>query len=97
MRNVRRRLHALERLFPFQTPPSPLEQIRSLALRRLSQPELDLLVSIRRQQSAGAPPIELSQGEVAAYAGWAAALDVEARRIGFRSYADAEQSMGRRR
>ena len=48
-------------------------------------------------QSAGGQPRELSQGEVAACAGWAAALEIEARRLGFRSYAAAEQSMGRRR
>jgi len=96
MRNVSRRLQVLERLFPFQPAPSPVEQIRSLALRNLSQPDLDVLIGIRRERSAGAHPRELSEGEVAACLAWAAGLEAEAGRLGFRSFAAAEQAVGRR-
>ncbi len=82
MRNVSRRLQVLERFFPFRPAPSPVEQIRSLALQSLSLPDLDLLVGIRREQSAGAQPRELLEGEEAACIDWTAALEAEPRRMG---------------
>ena len=97
MRNVSRRLQVLERFFPFRPAPSPVEQIRSMALRNLSQPDLDILIGITRERSAGAQPRELSEWEVAACLGWAAALEAEARRMGFRSFTAAERTVGGRR
>ena len=90
MSNVSRRLRALERLPQFQLPPSPMEQITSLALQSLSPQDLYLLRALLQEQSAGGQPRELSAGEVDAWARCAAALEAEARRIGFRSLAQAQ-------
>jgi hypothetical protein len=96
MRNVRRRLHALERLPQLQPPPSGLEQIRTLALQSLSEKDLELLRAISLEQAAGMPPRELSEQEAAACAAWEAALEMEARRMGLRSWAEAETAGQRR-
>ncbi len=96
MRNVRRRLQVLERLFPFQPAPNQLDNVRSLALQRLSQTDLEMLHALQREQAAGVPPRELSEAEAAACAAWATALEVEARRTGFISYAGAERIEGGR-
>jgi hypothetical protein len=96
MRNVRRRLHMLERLPQFQPPPSPLEQIRSLALRQVSDEDLELMINMTRDRDQGVCRA-LLQSELAALARRAAALETEARHMGFRSFAEAKRHAGQRR
>ena len=89
MRNVRRRLHRLEQVAQLQPPPIPLEQITGRALENLSTPHLELLWAVL---SAGkTDPKELTECEAAAPAAWQASLEAEARRMGFRSFAEAER------
>ena len=96
VRNVRRRLDRLERLPQFQPPPSPLEQIRNLALQQMSDEELELMLNMSRNRDRGVCQTLLSS-EVAALARNAAALETEAQRMGFKSFAEAELCAGRRR
>ena len=97
MQNVLLRLHMLERLPQYQRPPSPLEQITNLALQSLSQQDLELLRAILLEQSAEMQSRESSEREAAACAAWRDALEAEARRMGFRSFAEAERTAGQRR
>jgi len=90
MRNVRRRLTVLERLPQFQPAPGPLEQIKVLALQSLSQQDLELLQAISKEQGTELRHRELSEPEAAACAAWGAALETEARRTGWKSFAEAE-------
>ncbi len=78
MRNVRRRLHVLERLPQHRASPSQLEQVTSLALQSLSDQDLKLLSTARMGRR------ELSEEEAAACRAWEEALEVEARRIGLK-------------
>ena len=94
MSNVSRRIRALERLPQFQLRPSALEQITSLALQSLSEQDLHLLRTLLQEQSGGGQPRELSAGEGAAWASCAAALQREARRMGFRCFAQARRNRG---
>jgi hypothetical protein len=97
MQNVRRRLHLLERLPQFQLLPSPVDQIRNLALQSLSQRDLELLRAILLEKSAEMRSRGLSsQCEAAACAAWRDALEAEARRMGFKSFAEAERTAGQR-
>lgn len=93
MHNIRRRLQVLERLSPFQPAPSPLEQIERLALRSLAQEDLDLLHAIKMRQAVDKQPAEFSGRDAAAYASYHDALEVEARQMGFRSFAIAGRRM----
>jgi hypothetical protein len=96
-REMRRRLHALEGQLPqFQPPPSPLEQIQTLAMRDVSQEALEQMINMARDRDGGMSRT-LLQSEVAAMAEYEAALETEARRMGFESFADAERRGGRRR
>ncbi len=97
MQNMRRRLTMLERLPRIAPPPSPLEQIRSLALQSLSAQDLAILQTISVEHAAGLGPAELSQVQAGACEAWAAALEAEARRMGFRSYAAVERTAGPKR
>jgi hypothetical protein len=97
MQNMRRRLQMLERLPQFQPRPSPLEQIKSLALRSLSEQDLELLRAMSAEKAAEMRTRELSEREVAACAAWGVALETEARRMGLRSWAEAERAAGKRR
>jgi hypothetical protein len=97
MQNVRRRLQALERLPEFQPPPSPLEQLRSLALQSLSQQDLDLLRAMVLEQAEEMQPRELTEREAAECNHWCTALAAEARRMGFKSLAEAEWTARQRR
>jgi hypothetical protein len=90
MRNVRRRLEILERLPQYQPPPSLREEIIRLALQTLAQEDLEYLPSTESD------PTQLSEREVAAYLAWENALEVEARRMGLNSFAEAQQTKGRR-
>jgi hypothetical protein len=95
-REMRRRLQVLERLPQFQPPPSPLEQIGSLALKQMSNEDLELLTKVFRDGEAGVCWTP-SPSELATLERREAALETEARRMGFRSFADAERRAGRRR
>ena len=53
MRNLRRRIHVLERLPQFQSPADPLEQAKSLALQQVSDVNLELPMAVVRDQEAG--------------------------------------------
>ncbi len=97
MQNLQRRLQTLERLPQPPPMPSALEQIRSLALESISSQDLELLRSLSAKRAAHALPTELSEGETDACASWAAALEAEARGMGFTSYAEAERTAGQRR
>jgi hypothetical protein len=96
MRNVRRRLQVLERLPQLQPPPSPLEQIGSLALKQMSDEDLALMITMARDRVRGVCRT-LLPSESAALAAHSAALETEARRMGFRSLAEAERIAGPRR
>lgn len=97
MKNVRRRLQVLERLPQLPAPPSVREQITSLALQSLSAQDFELLRDISLAQATGIGYRELSEGEAVARAAWEAALETEARRGGFSSFAEAERTAGQRR
>jgi hypothetical protein len=89
MRNIHRRLRVLEQLPQFQPPLSLLEQIQSLALQSVSDEDLDLLGSAARKQAGQSRPIELLEAEEAACDVLRAAVETAARRMGFKSFADA--------
>ena len=90
MRNIRRRLEMLERLPRYQPPPSLREEIMRLAIQTLSQQDLECLPSTESDLT------QLSEREVAAYLAWENALEVEARRMGLNSFAEAQQTRGLR-
>jgi hypothetical protein len=90
MRNIRRRLRLLERLPKRQPPPNPLEQIMRVAVQSLSDQDLELLRLRAMGQS------ESSDREAAAVLAWEKALELEARRMGFRSFAEAQRTFGQR-
>jgi hypothetical protein len=96
MRNVERRLQVLERLPQFQPPPSRLEQIDSLALRQLSDEDLEVMINMTRDLEAGVRTT-ISRRESTAVAAQNAARETEAQRMGFRSFAEAGRIEGRRR
>ena len=96
MRSVRRRLDALERLPQLQPPPSSLEQISRLALKQMSDEDLELMINMARDRDRGVRRT-LLPSELAALARQDAALETEARRMGFRSFAEAERRAGQRR
>ena len=97
MRNVRRRLHVLERLPQLQLPPRRLEQIRNLAIPSWSERDLKLLWAISLEPVAEMRPREISEGQAASCVAWGTALKTEDRRIGFRSLAEAVRTAGQRR
>jgi hypothetical protein len=101
MRNIRQRLERLERAylnFPriseSQLPPSPLDQIGSLVIKQLSDEDLELLIKVANKSHAGVSR-ELLQSESEALDRWGAAVDREAWRMGFRSFADAFRRAGK--
>jgi hypothetical protein len=96
MRNVERRLRVLERLPQFQPPPSRLEQIEGLALRQISDEDLEVLMNMTRDLEAGVRTT-ISERESAAVAAQNAARESEAQRMGFKSFAEATRIEGRRR
>jgi hypothetical protein len=93
MRNMRRRLDALEHLLQFQPPPSPLQQIGQLALQLMSDADLEQMMTMARNRDAGVCRTP-SESESAVMAGYEAALETEARRMGFKSMAEAERRGG---
>jgi len=96
MKNMRRRLDVLERLPQFQPPPSPVEQIWHLALQKLSNEDLALLTMLTRGRDAGSYWTR-SQSESEVVAACEAAVETEARQMGFRSFADAKRIAGQQR
>jgi hypothetical protein len=90
---VLRRLQALERLPQFQLPPSPLPPIRKLAVEQLSNEDLELMIDMTERGECQT----LSPSELAVLATWNAVLETEARRMGFKSLADAERRAGKSR
>ena len=95
MRSMLRRLRVLERLPQLQPPPSPLEQIRSLALQQTSDEDLAVLINLARRDRGQCQT--LLPSESAALERQGAARDTEAQRMGFKSYADAERRTAPRR
>jgi hypothetical protein len=102
MQNLRKRVYKLERLVQRQPAiyplPSRLEMIRSLALLGLSQTSLEVIAALTREiapatEQAGAkmPSRDLTHGEEEACAEWFAALDDQAQKIGFTSFAEADR------
>jgi hypothetical protein len=51
--SVRRRIQMLEGLPQFQPPPGPLEPINRLALRQMSDEDLELMITMTRDRDAG--------------------------------------------
>jgi hypothetical protein len=96
MRSVQRRLRVLERLPQFQPPPSPLEQIGTRVLKQMSFEDFDLIMVVLRKQDRGECQT-LLPSESAAVESYNAGLDTEARRMGFKSYADAQRRAGPKR
>lgn len=88
MRNMRRRLHKLERSSHFQPPPSPIQEIQHRALRSVSNEDLGLMKLIAMDVALGVRHI-LTERESEMLAAHAATLDSEARQMGFRSFAHA--------
>lgn len=93
MRNVERRVQVLERLPQFQPPPSRLEQIENRALRHISDEDLEVMINLTRDLDAGVCQT-ISERESAMLAVHNAACETEARRMGFRSFAQAKRSAG---
>ena len=96
MKNVERRLQVLERLPQFQPPPSLLEQIQTLAARQLSNEQLEVMFNMTRELEGGSAHT-ISETESAIVAAADAVLEIEAQRMGFRSFAEAARRGGRRR
>jgi hypothetical protein len=94
MLTMRRRVQALERLLQLRLPPGPLEQIKRLALKSLSLPDLELLWVMLQEEPEGTQSRESSGREGEAWAAWLASLEAEARQMGFRSFAEAERIAG---
>jgi hypothetical protein len=92
MKNMRRRLHVLEQL-PQCHPPSPLQQIENRALRQISEEELEVMINMTRDLEAGVRRA-VSERESAMLLVHNAALETEARQMGFRSFAQAKRSAG---
>lgn len=89
MRNLRWRLHKLEHLPHSQAPPNRLEQVKTLALQHLSNEDLAVMIVMATDLKAGLiRPI--SEKESAVLATQNAALETEALRMGFGSFAEAE-------
>jgi hypothetical protein len=93
MKNVRRRLHVLEQLPQFQPPPSRLEQIEDLALRQISDEDLEVMKNMTRDLVAGVRRT-ISERESAMLVAHSAARETAARRMGFKSFAQAERNGG---
>jgi hypothetical protein len=93
MKDVRRRLHVLEQLPQFQPPPSPLEQIENRALRQISDEDLEVMKNMTRDLVAGVRR-RISERESAMLVVHNAARETEARRMGFRSFAQAKRMAG---
>ena len=94
VREMRRRLQVLERLFEFRPPPSPCEQIQTLALGHMSGEDLELMLNMVSDRGGSVRRTPL-QHESALLAVWEAALETEARRMGFESFAEAERGRPR--
>ncbi len=95
--NVRQRLQMLERSPQFLPAPSPLEQIKRLALQSLCLQDLNLLKIISEEHASKTRSRELSETEAAACAAWEAVLETEAQRMGLQSFAEAEGTTRRKR
>src|SRR5579871_5868107 len=96
MLSLRQRIWRLERSPLFQQPlDNPLAPIMRPALRHLSDQDLELLVTVSRDQEVGRYRA-LSQAESAAVAVYRTALEMEARQMGFKSLAEAERLAGPR-
>jgi hypothetical protein len=93
MKNALRRLRALERSPQFQPPPSLLKQIENRALRQISDEDLEVMIKMTRDLEAGVRQT-ISERESAMLVAHNAALETEARRMGFRSFAQAKRSVG---
>jgi hypothetical protein len=72
-----------------------LEQIRAQALRRLSDGDLDLMRILTIDRNVRADR-KFSAGELEMLQTYQAALETEAQRMGFNSYAQAERRGGRK-
>jgi hypothetical protein len=94
MRNMRRRLHKLERLPQLKPLSTASEQIENCALRQLSNEDLGLMKIIATDVATGVAR-EISERELKMLAAHNAVREAEAQRMGFRSFAEAERR-GRR-
>src|SRR5579862_7216061 len=95
MRNIRRRLQALERLLPpVQPPPRPVDKIGSLVIKQMSDEDLALTIQVVDDWHAGVSRARL-RSESEALARWGSALETETRRMGYESFDDAERHGGR--
>ena len=91
MRNLQRRVRTLERLLQWRVSPNLIEQITRRALESLSSEDLELLGLLSRESDEGTQVREMTASEEAACGAWQNSVDGEARRVGFRSFADAER------
>jgi hypothetical protein len=95
--NMRQRIQKLERSLPrFESPPkppSPLELIENRALRQISDEDLEVMIKMTCDLEAGVRQT-ISERESAMLVAHNAARETEARRMGFRSFAQAKRSAG---
>jgi hypothetical protein len=93
MKNLQRRLHKLEQMPQFQPPPSPRKQFEERVVRRISNEDLDLMIAMATDAEAGVERT-LSERELAVMEAYYVLREAEARRLGFRSFAQAERIWG---
>ena len=93
MRNVERRLRLLERSPRYKLPPTPLEQIESLALRQVSDEDLKVMMILSKDREAGMDR-PFTESELDALSAHNALRETEAKRMGFASFREAERSAG---
>ena len=93
MKDMQRRLHKLEQMPQFQPPPSPLKQIEERAIRQVSNEDLDSMIVMATASEAGAERA-LSEMESAVVEAFGVLRETEARRLGFRSFAQAARIWG---
>jgi hypothetical protein len=77
----------------FQPPPSLLKQIEERAIRQVSNEDFDSMIAMATDAEAGVERA-LSERESAVVAAYGVLRETEARRLGFRSFAQAERIWG---
>jgi hypothetical protein len=87
--NMRQRVRRLERYLPqFQPPPTSLQRIEALALEKVSDEDLKLMILMGTDAEAGIDR-PVSERELAVLTAHNARRETEALKMGFRSFADA--------
>lgn len=88
MKFIETRLGKLERLPQFQRPPTSLQRIEALALGKVSDEDLQMMLLMARDVAAGIDR-PVSERELAVLTAHDARRETEAVKMGFRSFAEA--------